>query len=123
MPVEARKHDIGPSVDARLPSERDLVQGCLNGCEDAWTTLVERYKNLVFSIPLKCGLPREDAADIFQAVFLELVQQLPKLRESKALQKWLMQVTWHKCCHSKQRNGRIAWHDDVANAWLPKVSR
>ena len=79
-----------------------LVRECCKGSQDAWSALIEKYKNLIFSIPIKFGLSREDAADVFQAVCLELLAGLPKLREPKALPKWLMQTTYHQCLRWKR---------------------
>lgn len=83
------------------PDER-LVRECCKGNQEAWAALIEKYKNLIFSIPIKFGLPREDAADIFQAVCVELLTGLPKLREPKALPKWLMQTSYHQCLRWKK---------------------
>ena len=80
-----------------------LVQECLNGTEAAWSALIDKYKNLIFSIPIKYGFSSDDATDIFQAVCLELLSELPKLRKPKALPKWIMQVTAHKCFHHKRQ--------------------
>ena len=80
-----------------------LVAQCLAGDERAWSALLERYKNLIYSIPLRYGTPHQDAADIFQAVCLDLFNELPKLRDAEALQGWLIRVTTHKCYHWKMR--------------------
>ena len=37
---------------------------------------------------------------------LELLSELPKLRKVKALPKWIMQITAHKCFHRKQQQQR-----------------
>ena len=83
-------------------SDERLVRECRKGNQVAWSALIEKYKNLIFSIPIKFGLPREDAADIFQAVCVDLLSSLPKLREPKALAKWLMQTSFHKCLRWKK---------------------
>jgi RNA polymerase sigma factor (sigma-70 family) len=83
-------------------SER-LVRECCAGNQAAWSALIEKYKNLIFSIPIKFGLSRDDAADIFQAVCLDLLSDLPKLREPRALPKWLMQASYHKCLRVKKQ--------------------
>lgn len=80
-----------------------LVHECLNGTEAAWSALIDKYKNLIFSIPIKYGFSPDDATDIFQAVCLELLSELPKLRKPKALPKWIMQVTAHKCFHHRRQ--------------------
>jgi RNA polymerase sigma factor (sigma-70 family) len=83
-------------------SDERLVQECCKGNQEAWFALIEKYKNLIFSIPIKFGLSREDAADVFQTVCVELLAGLPKLREPKALPKWLMQTAYHQCLRWKK---------------------
>jgi RNA polymerase sigma factor (sigma-70 family) len=87
-------------------SDARLVRECLKGNEDAWSTLIDKYKNLIFSIPIKYGFSTDEAAEIFQGVCLELLRDLPTLREPRALPKWLIQVTSHKCSHRKQQEQR-----------------
>lgn len=92
-------------------SDERLVRGCLKGDSESWSALIDKYKNLIFSIPIKYGLSRDDSADIFQAVCLELLSQLPNLRDPRALPKWLMQVAAHKCFHYKHREQRLVSSD------------
>lgn len=89
-----------------------LVRECLNGNPDAWSALIDKYKRLIYSIPIKYELSREDANDIFQSVCLDLYSELPRLREPRALAKWLMQTTLHKCIRSKRQQNRFS-HEDV----------
>ncbi len=89
------------SRQATWPDER-LVRECCTGNQDAWSALIDKYKNLIFSIPIKFGLSREDSADVFQVVCVELLAGLPKLREPKALPKWLMQTSYHQCLRWKK---------------------
>lgn len=109
-------------VNAKAKTDRDLVDGCLKHREDDWNLLIDKYKNLVFSIPIRYGFSREEAADIFQSVCLDLIQELPKLRDPQALPKWLMQVTAHKCFHSKRQLSRMVSRGDdleVPEASIP----
>lgn len=77
--------------------DQALVADCLKGNELAWSALVDKYKNLIFSIPLKHGFSREDSAEVFQEVCLTLLCELPNLREPQALAGWLIQITNHRC--------------------------
>lgn len=88
-------------TDASWPDPR-LVRECLRGNEAAWSALIDKYKRLIFSIPIKYGFTVDDSADIFQAVCAELLSELPKLRKPKALPKWIMQITTHRCFRHKQ---------------------
>ena len=88
-------------------SNTTLVQECLGGSQQAWNLLLERYKNLIYSIPSRYGLPPQDAADIFQAVCLDLFNELSRLRDVEALQGWLIRVTSHKCYHWKRQQFHV----------------
>jgi RNA polymerase sigma factor (sigma-70 family) len=99
---------VAPALDEVRAAWTDarLVRECVGGSEEAWRALISKYKNLIFSIPLKYGFSTGDSRDIFQAVCLDLLSELPKLREVKALPKWIMQVTAHKCFHRKHQQQR-----------------
>jgi RNA polymerase sigma factor (sigma-70 family) len=87
-------------------SDAYLVAECLKGKEFAWSALVDRYKNLIFSIPIRYGFSEEDSADVFQAVCMDLLAELRRLRDPEALAGWLIQVTRNKCLHRKQSGRR-----------------
>jgi RNA polymerase sigma factor (sigma-70 family) len=88
---------------------------CLSGKEEAWSSLIEKYKALIYSIPVKYGLPPHEAAEVFQATCVELLTRLPELREPRALPKWLMQVAHHQCYRWKQQQQRLVSRDAESN--------
>jgi RNA polymerase sigma factor (sigma-70 family) len=88
-------------------AEERLVRECRKGSEDAWSALIDRYKNLIYSIPIKYGFNQEDASEIFQSVSFEILQELPKLREPKALPKWIIQITSRKCFQWHRQQSRF----------------
>jgi RNA polymerase sigma factor (sigma-70 family) len=101
-------------------SDERLVRACLEGNEGAWAALIDKYKGLIYSIPLKYGARPEDAADIFQSVCVELYSNLPRLRNAAALRGWLATVTAHQTLHSsrkqRKRADREATLDEEADA-------
>jgi RNA polymerase sigma factor (sigma-70 family) len=103
--------DLKRRRDELSRSDARLVRGCVRGSEDAWGALLEKYKNLIFSIPIRQGIPREDAADIFQRVCVLLLAELRHLRQPAALPMWLIRVTSHEC---------LRWHrQERSHASLP----
>ena len=96
--------------DAR-PEER-LVRDCLKGSDEAWSALVDRYQNLVYSIPLKWRITGDDASDIFQSVFFELLSHLSSIRNPKALPMWLIQTASHKCQEFRKQQQRFTSLDE-----------
>src|SRR5256885_15098426 len=88
-----------------------LVKECPSGSEEAWSLLIEKSKSLIFSIPVKYGLPPHEAADVFQSTCIELLTRLPELRGPRALPKWLMQVAHHECFRWKRQQQRVVSRD------------
>ncbi len=80
-----------------------LVAACLAGDEQAWSALIDKYKNLVYSVPRKYRMSPDDAADVFQAVCVDLYNELPKLRSVASLRAWLLTVASHHAFHWKRR--------------------
>ena len=80
--------------------DRDLILDCRNGDLGAWQHLLDRYERLVFSVPRRYGLSRDDAADITQLTFTILFQSMDTLSEDSTLGAWLTTVarrhTWRR---------------------------
>jgi RNA polymerase sigma factor (sigma-70 family) len=100
-------------------AEERLLRECLNGSEEAWSALIDRYKNLIYSVPIKYGFSPEDAAEIFQSVCFEALQHLAELREPKALTAWIIQVTSNKCHQWRLREQRFTPTADESLDTLP----
>jgi RNA polymerase sigma factor (sigma-70 family) len=83
-------------------SDERMVSECLKGNHEAWSALIDKYKNLIYSVPIKLRM-YDDAADIFQAVCVDLLTGLPQLREPRALPKWIMQASYHKCLQYQKK--------------------
>jgi RNA polymerase sigma factor (sigma-70 family) len=104
--------DAPPKPDGLSRPDVRLVHECLRGNEDAWCALLAKYKNLIFSIPMRRGIPRDDAADIFQRVCVLLLADLPNLRHAEALPMWLIRVTSRECVRWRRQE-----QPPVAREW------
>jgi RNA polymerase sigma factor (sigma-70 family) len=105
----------------RAWSDERSVKECLSGNEEAWSLLIEKYKALIYSIPVKYRLPPHEAAEVFQATCVELLQHLPELREPRALPKWLMQVAHHQCFRYKKQQHRLVSRDGDSDLPEPET--
>ena len=85
-------------METTIGLDQDLILDCRKGDVGAWQRLLDRYERLVFSVPRRYGLSREDAADITQLTFTILFQSMDTLREDSTLGAWLTTVarrhTW-----------------------------
>jgi len=85
-----READITEGLD-----DAALLRACLAGDQDAWTTLVNRYTRLVYSIALKSGLNEDDAGDVVQNVFTIVLRRLESLQQPDRFSAWLI-TTSHR---------------------------
>ena len=74
-------------------TDRELIDGCLRGEQQAWSDLIARYERLIYSVARNLCPTPEDTSDVFQRVCLDLFQSLQQLRDDRTLPAWLITVT------------------------------
>jgi len=95
-----------------------LIQACLEGNEFAWETLIERYSRLIYTIPLRFGMPKAAADEVFQETCLILLEKLGTLKDQQRLSAWLVTVTRRACIQRwrSQANVQLVELDEQAIA-------
>lgn len=71
-------------------SDAELVRLCRKGDQAAWDLLVERYQRLIYAVPRRAGLSEEQAADVFQEVFLTLLQKIDEIEQPDKIRSWMV---------------------------------
>jgi RNA polymerase sigma factor (sigma-70 family) len=92
-----------PHLSDQTHSDRELVEACLDGDDAAWASLVQRYRRLIYTIPLRFGMPTAAAEEVFQEVCLVLLQNLHTIRDNTRLSSWLVTVTRRTCIEHWRR--------------------
>ena len=99
------------ALDPNALEDERLVHDCLRNKEEAWNRLIDKYRRLVFSIPLRLGFSRDDAEEIFQSVWTTIVDELPTLREPRAFLAWLRRTTINRCHRWRTARDRLITAD------------
>ncbi len=78
--------------DSRETATEDalLFKRCRKGDQTAWNELIDRYQRLIFAIPRRAGLSEEEAAEVFQEVFVTLLEKLDDIEQPDRLRSWLV---------------------------------
>jgi RNA polymerase sigma factor (sigma-70 family) len=71
-------------------TDTQLIARCLEQDEAAWAELVTRYERLVYTVPLRYGLPADLAGDVFQQVFATLLEKLAEIQQPERIAAWLV---------------------------------
>jgi RNA polymerase sigma-70 factor (ECF subfamily) len=70
-------------------TDADLVERVLEGQTEAFTELITKYQNSVFSLAYQKALDRAEAEDIAQEAFLRAYGQLRRLKNRDSFGWWL----------------------------------
>jgi RNA polymerase sigma-70 factor (ECF subfamily) len=82
------------------------IDKVLSGEQSAYAFLVEKHKNLVFSIVLKVLNSHEDAEEIAQDVFLKAYQSLGSFERKSKFSTWLYRIAYNAAI-SKTRKKKV----------------
>lgn len=83
----AAASDASNATDA---TDAALVLACRAGTAHAWARLVGRFERLIYAVPRRAGLDVDEAADVFQTVFMRLHEHLQALAQPERVQAWLV---------------------------------
>jgi RNA polymerase sigma factor (sigma-70 family) len=67
----------------------ELVRRAASGDPDAWSALVDRFADLVWSVARSVGLSAPDAADVSQTTWLRFCEHVGELRDPSRAGAWL----------------------------------
>jgi len=88
----------------------DLVVQSLEGSEDAFRQIVERYQTLICSLAYCATGSLNQSEDLAQETFLTAWKELPKLREPSKLRSWLCGILRFLIGRQLRRQGREPAH-------------
>jgi RNA polymerase sigma factor (sigma-70 family) len=88
------------------PEVGRLVRACADDDQAAWDELVRRFAHPVMAVIRSYRLAPADAEDVYQTVWLRLVEHLDSLRDPEALSGWLRSTTMHECIRQIERRRR-----------------
>lgn len=85
--------------ESAVNSDRNLVDRCNQGDEDAWTELYRTYRDRVYRIThwRRWGLSPGEADEVMQEVFLSLVNSLQAFDFRSSLETYIGHIATNKC--------------------------
>lgn len=110
-----------------VDEDRRLVQRCLEGQEEAFEELVERYQNMVYNLAYRFMGEPQEAEDLSQEVFLKVYRSLKGFRSDSTLKTWIYRITTNMALNrlkwfKRRRNDRQVSIDHERGASLPKMA-
>jgi RNA polymerase sigma factor (sigma-70 family) len=91
-------------------SDNFYIEKVLNNDLNAYAFLVDRHKDMVFSIALRILKNREDAEELAQDVFVKAFQSLTTFKKESKFSTWLYRIVFNAAI-SKTRKKQIKWSE------------
>ncbi len=77
--------------------ETTIINQIIAGNTQAFAVLVDRYKDLVFTLAIRMLKHREEAEEVSQDTFIKVFKALPKFKGDSKLSTWVYKVAYNTC--------------------------
>ena len=84
------------------------IRRVLEGHSSDYSFLIDKYKDMVFSLALKITGNREDAEETAQDIFVKAYHGLPRFRATSKFSTWLYSIAYHHAI-SVTRKKKTNW--------------
>ena len=78
----------------------------IEGNSNAFSVLVDRYKDLVFSLALKMVKNREEAEEVAQDTFIKVFKSLSQFKGDSKFSTWIYKVAYNTCLDRLKKQKR-----------------
>ncbi|WP_275316357.1 RNA polymerase sigma factor [Tenacibaculum bernardetii] len=85
-------------------NDQTYIDKVLKGDANAFSTLVDRYKNMVFTLALKMVKNREEAEEISQDTFIKAYKNLNKFKGDSKFSTWLYKIGYRTSLDNLKKN-------------------
>ena len=84
--------------------DQKLIEAIQNGDTKAYTQLVNRYKDLVFTLAIRMLKHKEEAEEVAQDTFIKVFKSLDKFKGDSKFSTWIYKVTYNTCLDRIKKN-------------------
>ena len=106
--LEAVTNSYVLSSNTQMTTNQDqiIINQILEGDSKAFAVLVDRYKDLVFTLALKMLKNREEAEEVSQDTFIKVYKKLKKFKGDSKFSTWIYRVAYNTSLDRIKSNKR-----------------
>ncbi len=96
-----------------MKKDYELVKQAISGDQCAFAELLNRYKNLVYSVVLRMVNNTEEANDLAQEIFIKLYRNLDKYQPEYKFSTWLIRISTNHVIdyHRKRKQETVSMEE------------
>ncbi|WP_291286448.1 sigma-70 family RNA polymerase sigma factor [Flavobacterium sp.] len=84
--------------------DQHYIDKILQGETNAFAVLVDRYKNMIFTLALQMVKNREEAEEVSQDTFIKIYSSLSKFKGDSKFSTWAYKVAYNTCLDRLKKN-------------------
>ncbi|TPG44527.1 RNA polymerase sigma factor [Flavobacterium pectinovorum] len=84
--------------------DQHYIDKILQGETNAFAVLVDRYKNMIYTLALKMIKNREEAEEVAQDTFIKIYNSLGKFKGDSKFSTWIYKIAYNTCLDSLKKN-------------------
>ncbi len=88
---------VSSNTQMTTSNDQIIINQIIEGDTNAFSVLVERYKDLVFTLALRMVKNREEAEEVSQDTFIKVFKSLSKFKGDSKFSTWIYRVAYNTC--------------------------
>ncbi len=101
-----------------MPDDKHIIKQVRKGDVAAYAVLIDRYRQMVYTLALQVVKNEADAEEVAQDAFLKAYKALNTFEGRSAFSTWIYRITYHQAISKirQRRDKEIAYEDDHTNS-------
>ena len=104
-----------------INDDQHYIDKVLKGDTNSFANLVDKYKDLVYSLVIKMTKNREEAEEISQDTFIKAFQNLEKFKGESKFSTWLYKIAYRTCLDTLKKNKNHRSNYDINEITLNQI--
>lgn len=88
---------VSSKVQMTIENDQYYITKVLEGDTSAFSVLVDRYKDLIYTLALRMIKNREEAEEVSQDTFIKVYKSLAKFKGDSKFSTWVYKITYNTC--------------------------
>jgi len=85
-------------------NDQHYIDKILQGETNAFAVLIDRYKDMIFTLSLKMVKNREEAEEAAQDTFIKVFNSLSKFKGDSKFSTWIYKISYNTCLDRLKKN-------------------
>ena len=96
-------------------TEKEIIQSIQKGNTQHFSILVDRHKNMIYSLVYRMVKPEEDAEEVAQDTFLKAFKSIKQFKGNSKFSTWLYKIAYFTAINHLRKNKMLTAQIDMSS--------